>query len=414
MDLYCNPVLEDTAVDALMNTYSRLPVSFTHGEGVRLFDTEGKSYIDAISGIGVNALGHAHPAVTAAIQQQAEKLIHTSNLYGVARQQQLAESLCKVSGMDTVFFGNSGAEANEAAIKIARLYGHNKGVDLPQIVVMDNSFHGRTMATLTASGNRKIQAGFEPLLSGFIRAPFGDIAALENIARNNQNVVAVLVEPIQGEGGVNVPPANYLPELRALCDKHEWLMMLDEVQTGNGRTGTYFAYQHHPLLPDVVTTAKGLGNGLPIGACLAHGKAAATLGPGNHGSTYGGNPLVCAAAQAVVDTIEQQQLCNNAKVLGDFMQQQFKAAQQQQPLIKTVRGQGLMIGIELTVPCAELVNHARDYAIKHPNSIGVLLNVTAGNVIRLLPPLILNQQQAEQITTTVINIINDFAQTAKT
>ncbi|WP_101760197.1 acetylornithine transaminase [Oceanicoccus sp. KOV_DT_Chl] len=395
-----------------MNTYSRLPVSFSHGVGARLFDSDGKDYLDAISGIGVNALGHAHPTVTAAIQQQAEKLIHTSNLYGVERQQQLAESLCKVSGMDTVFFSNSGAEANEAAIKIARLYGHNKDIEQPQIIVMSNAFHGRTMATLTASGNRKIQAGFEPLVSGFIRAPFGDIEALSNIARNKSNVVAVLVEPIQGEGGINIPPANYLKEIRQLCDQQQWLMMLDEVQSGNGRTGTYFAYQHHGILPDVVTTAKGLGNGLPIGACLAHGKAAETFGPGNHGSTYGGNPLVCAAAQAVVDTIEQQQLCDNAKQLGEYMLQQFSAAQQQQPMIKAVRGQGLMIGIELSEPCAEVVNLARNYSNESNGNSGVLINVTAGNVIRLLPPLIINQQQAEQIVTTVLDVINQFAESA--
>ncbi len=399
-------------MNAVMNTYSRLPVSFSHGVGARLFDSDGKDYLDAISGIGVNALGHAHPTVTAAIQQQAEKLIHTSNLYGVERQQQLAESLCKVSGMDTVFFSNSGAEANEAAIKIARLYGHNKDIEQPQIIVMSNAFHGRTMATLTASGNRKIQAGFEPLVSGFIRAPFGDIEALSNIARNKSNVVAVLVEPIQGEGGINIPPANYLKEIRQLCDQQQWLMMLDEVQSGNGRTGTYFAYQHHGILPDVVTTAKGLGNGLPIGACLAHGKAAETFGPGNHGSTYGGNPLVCAAAQAVVDTIEQQQLCDNAKQLGEYMLQQFSAAQQQQPMIKAVRGQGLMIGIELSEPCAEVVNLARNYSNESNGNSGVLINVTAGNVIRLLPPLIINQQQAEQIVTTVLDVINQFAESA--
>ena len=272
---------------AVMNTYGRLPVSFTHGKGVYLYDEEGNQYIDAISGIGVNALGHAHPAVSDAIKKQADLLIHTSNLYGVENQKQLAEALCAVSGMDNVFFGNSGAEANEAAIKIARLYGHNKGVDQPHIVVMENAFHGRTMATLTASGSRKIQAGFEPLVNGFVRAPYGDIDALTNIAKNNPNIVAVLMEPLQGEGGVNCLPENHLAEIRALCDKNDWLMMLDEVQTGNGRTGCYFAYQHHHILPDVVTTAKGLGNGLPIGACLAHGKAATVLGPGNHGSTYG-------------------------------------------------------------------------------------------------------------------------------
>jgi acetylornithine aminotransferase len=385
-----------------MNTYSRLPISFSHGQGVYLFDEQGKQYLDAISGIGVNSLGHAHPAVTEAIKAQADRLIHTSNLYGIKAQQQLAESLCEVSGMDAVFFGNSGAEANEAAIKLARLYGHNNDIDQPQIVVMDNAFHGRTMATLTASGNRKIQAGFEPLLGGFVRAAYGDIDALKTIADNNANVVAVLVEPIQGEGGVNTPPAQFLSQLRTLCDQQQWLLMLDEVQTGNGRTGSYFAYQQQGFIPDVVTTAKGLGNGMPIGACLARGKAATTFAPGNHGSTYGGNPMVCAAAQAVVDTIKEQQLCDNAKTIGGFMLQQFNQQLADLPMVKAIRGQGLMMGIELAKPCAELVNTARDQ--------GLLINVAAGNVIRLLPPLIINQQQAEQIVSTVVAIVKQFAE----
>ncbi|EAW29903.1 acetylornithine aminotransferase [marine gamma proteobacterium HTCC2143] len=385
---------------AVMNTYGRLPVSFTHGKGVYLYDEEGNQYIDAISGIGVNALGHAHPAVSDAIKKQADLLIHTSNLYGVENQKQLAEALCAVSGMDNVFFGNSGAEANEAAIKIARLYGHNKGVDQPHIVVMENAFHGRTMATLTASGSRKIQAGFEPLVNGFVRAPYGDIDALTNIAKNNPNIVAVLMEPLQGEGGVNCLPENHLAEIRALCDKNDWLMMLDEVQTGNGRTGCYFAYQHHHILPDVVTTAKGLGNGLPIGACLAHGKAATVLGPGNHGSTYGGNPLVCAAALVVVNTINQQQLCKNAQQMGALLLDKFNRAFEHNEAVTDIRGQGLMIGIELVRPCGELVDRAR--------AKGVLINVTAGSVVRLLPPLIINPSQTEQLATVVIDIINDF------
>ena len=385
---------------AVMNTYGRLPVSFTHGKGVYLYDEEGNQYIDAISGIGVNALGHAHPAVSDAIKKQADLLIHTSNLYGVENQKQLAEALCAVSGMDNVFFGNSGAEANEAAIKIARLYGDNKGVDQPHIVVMENAFHGRTMATLTASGSRKIQAGFEPLVNGFVRAPYGDIDALTNIAKNNPNIVAVLMEPLQGEGGVNCLPENHLAEIRALCDKNDWLMMLDEVQTGNGRTGCYFAYQHHHILPDVVTTAKGLGNGLPIGACLAHGKAATVLGPGNHGSTYGGNPLVCAAALVVVNTINQQQLCKNAQQMGALLLDKFNRAFEHNEAVTDIRGQGLMIGIELDRPCGELVDRAR--------AKGVLINVTAGSVVRLLPPLIINPSQTEQLATVVIDIINDF------
>jgi acetylornithine aminotransferase len=385
---------------AVMNTYGRLPVSFTHGKGVYLYDKEGNEYIDAISGIGVNALGHAHPAVSDAIKKQADLLIHTSNLYGVENQTLLAEALCAASGMDNVFFGNSGAEANEAAIKIARLYGHNKSIDQPHIVVMENAFHGRTMATLTASGNRKIQAGFEPLVNGFVRAPYGDIDALINIANNNTNVVAVLVEPVQGEGGVNCLPDNHLNEIRALCDKYDWLMMLDEVQTGNGRTGRYFAYQHNNILPDVVTTAKGLGNGLPIGACLAHGKAATVFGPGNHGSTYGGNPLVCAAALAVVNTINQQQLCHNAQQMGAFLLDRFNAAFENDDAVNDIRGRGLMIGIELDRPCGELVDQAR--------AKGVLINVTSGNVLRLLPPLIIDQSQTEQVATVVIDIIKNF------
>ncbi|MEH6910376.1 MAG: aspartate aminotransferase family protein [Oceanicoccus sp.] len=385
---------------AVMNTYGRLPVSFTHGKGVYLYDKEGNEYIDAISGIGVNALGHAHPAVSDAIKTQADLLIHTSNLYGVENQALLAEALCAASGMDNVFFGNSGAEANEAAIKIARLYGHNKGIDQPHIVVMENAFHGRTMATLTASGNRKIQAGFEPLVNGFVRAPYGDIDALVNIANNNTNVVAVLIEPIQGEGGVNCLPDNHLNEIRALCDKNDWLMMLDEVQTGNGRTGRYFAYQHNNILPDVVTTAKGLGNGLPIGACLAHGKAATVFGPGNHGSTYGGNPLVCAAALAVVNTINQQQLCHNAQQMGAFLLDRFNTAFENDDAVNDIRGRGLMIGIELDRPCGELVDQAR--------AKGILINVTSGNVLRLLPPLIIDQSQTEQVATVVIDIIKNF------
>jgi acetylornithine/N-succinyldiaminopimelate aminotransferase len=391
-------------LSTIMNTYGRLPVSFTHGKGVYLYDADGNEYIDAVSGIAVNSLGHAHPLVTEAISSQASALIHTSNLYGVERQEKLAESLCKVSGMDNVFFGNSGAEANEAAIKIARLYGHNKGIAQPDIIVMENAFHGRTMATLTASGNRKIQAGFEPLLGGFVRAPFADISALENIAKNNANIVAVLVEPVQGESGVNLLPDGYLKQLRELCDQHEWLMMLDEVQTGNGRTGSYFAYQHENIFPDVVATAKGLGNGLPIGACLAKGKAAEIFQPGNHGSTYGGNPLVCAAAQVVVDTIEKEDLCKNAKEIGAYLLSGLREALSGNNLVTDIRGKGLMIGIELNCPCAELVNTARDK--------GVLINVAAGNVVRLLPPLIINRQQADQILDTMISVINEFTSTS--
>ncbi len=384
----------------LMNTYGRLPVSFTHGEGAYLFDQEDKQYLDAISGIGVNALGHSHPAVTRAIQQQAGRLIHTSNLYGIELQQRLAEALTAVSGMDKVFFSNSGAEANEAAIKLARLYGHNKGIDRPNIIVMENAFHGRTIATLSASGNRKIQAGFEPLLSGFIRAPYGDLEALKNIAENNAGIVAVLIEPIQGEAGVNTLPEHFLAALRTLCDEQQWLLMLDEVQTGNGRTGSYFAYQQDNIVPDVVTTAKGLGNGVPIAACLAQGQAADIFAPGNHGSTFGGNPLACAAALAVVDTIIQDKLCQQAKTLGEQLLSGLQEKLAGSSKVKDIRGNGLMIGIELTEPCAELVTAARHR--------GLLINVAAGNTIRLLPPLIISQQQAAEILDTVCAVISEF------
>ena len=290
------------ANDTIMKTYNRLSVAFDHGEGSWLYDTEGNKYLDALSGIAVCGLGHAHPAVTQAICEQAAKVLHTSNLYTIPLQQQLADKLTQLSGMQNVFFGNSGAEANEAAIKLARRYGHEvRNIDNPAIIVMENAFHGRTMATLSATGNRAAQAGFEPLVSGFVRAPFNDVEAIEKIAENNPNVVAILVEPIQGESGINIPAPDYLNKLRSICDNNDWLLMLDEVQSGNGRSGKYFAYQHNNILPDVVTTAKGLGNGVPIGACLAQGKAAEILIAGTHGSTYGGNPLSCAAALAVVN-----------------------------------------------------------------------------------------------------------------
>ena len=386
----------------IMPTYGRLPVTFVKGSGVWLEDRDGKRYLDAISGIGVNALGHAHPAVTEAVCQQAGTLIHTSNLYGIEKQQQLADALCRISGMDNVFFANSGAEANEAAIKIARLHGHQRNITTPTIVVMSHAFHGRTMATLTATGNRKVQAGFEPLVSGFVRAPFGDLEAIEQLAANNHEIVAVMLEPIQGEGGLHTLPEGYLQQLRALCDQHDWLLMLDEVQTGNGRTGRYFAFQHDEIIPDVVTTAKGLGNGLPIGACLAHGKAAALMQPGNHGSTYGGNPLCCAAACAVINTIEEQQLCQQAAERGDYIRQQIGTRLSNCAAIVDIRGRGLMIGIELDRPCAELVAQALQQ--------GLLINVTAERIVRLLPPLITSQQEADQLLDILCPLIEAFCQ----
>lgn len=382
---------------ALMPTYSRLPVTFSHGEGVYLFDTDGRRYLDGIAGIGVNALGHAHSAVTDAISAQAQKLVHTSNLYHIATQEDLAKALAEASGMEHCFFGNSGAEANEAAIKLARLYGHNKGIKKPAIVVLEGAFHGRTLATLSATGNRKIQAGFEPLVSGFIRTPRNDIEALEQIALNNTEVVAVLAEPIQGEGGVQPLDAEYLQAARKICDAQDWLLMLDEVQTGNGRTGTYFAYQGMGITPDVVTTAKGLGNGVPIGACLSRGKA--VLGAGQHGSTYGGNPLACAAALAVVNTIENEGIKQNAEAMGRVITDTLRnntAARH----IADIRGRGLMIGIQLKRDCGALVQRALEE--------GFLINVTAGNTIRLLPPLVINEEQARELAQGVADLINEF------
>ena len=310
----------------LMTTYKPLPISFERGEGVWLYDKEGKKYLDALGGIAVCGLGHCHPNVTTALQQQAATLLHTSNIYQIEQQQALGERLVEISGMDACFFGNSGAEANECAIKLARLYGHHKGIEKPTILVTDQSFHGRTLATLSATGNRKVQAGFEPLVQGFVRVPFNDLEAVRSIAEKNQQLVAILVEPVQGEGGINIPADNYLSELRNICDQHGLLLMLDEIQTGNGRTGSYFAYQESGILPDVVTTAKGLGNGIPIGACLAQGEAAKLFQPGNHGSTYGGNPLCCATAMAVVNTIMDDNLPARAKLLGQSIVAQFKQA----------------------------------------------------------------------------------------
>lgn len=370
------------------------------GAGAHLWDNQGKQYLDAMSGIAVCGLGHAHPAVTAAITQQAATLVHCSNLYNNPVQEQLAEKLRDVSAMTNVFFGNSGAEANEAAIKLARLFGHQKGVDRPTIAVMENSFHGRTLATLSATGSRKVQAGFEPLVSGFSRARFNDIAALETIADNNPNVVAVLVEPIQGEGGIRVPAADYLQQIRALCDKHDWLMMLDEIQTANGRTGAYFNYQLHNLLPDVATVAKGLANGMPIGACLVSGKAVDLMGPGKHGSTFGGNPVACAAALATINTIIEDNLYQRALTLGEKIRAALTDHLAHCEHVVEVRGRGLMIGIELDTPCPQLVTQA---AAK-----GLLINVTSEKVVRLLPPLIFSDAQADQLVATLAPLIANF------
>ncbi|NOX93231.1 MAG: aspartate aminotransferase family protein [Gammaproteobacteria bacterium] len=387
--------------DTLMHTYAPLPVTFEKGEGVWLWDTAGKRYLDALGGIAVCGLGHAHPAVTGAICQQAGQLIHTSNLYGIAHQQALADKLTTLAGMERVFFSNSGAEANEAAIKIARLHGHTLGVEQPTIIVMESSFHGRTLATLSATGNRKVQAGFEPLVSGFLRVPYNDLDAIAAVAKNNQSVVAVLVEPIQGEGGIRIPDDDYLPGIRALCDENNWLMMLDEIQTGMGRSGHWFAHQQQDnATPDVMTLAKALGNGVPIGACLARGAAAQTFQPGNHGSTYGGNPLVCRVALSVIETIEKDKLCERAGSLGAQLLGAFNEKLSGVEGVIEIRGRGLLLAIELDRPCAELVKIALDDSL--------LINVTAGNVVRLLPPLVMSDDEATQLVGQLSTLIRDF------
>lgn len=387
-------------MDKLMNTYGTRTLTLVRGEGSRVWDDQGNSYIDAISGIAVCGLGHSHPAVTRALCDQAGTLLHVSNLYNIPPQGELADRLCEQSGMEKVFFSNSGAEANEAAIKLARKYGHSKGVDHPVILVMDNSFHGRTLATLSATGNRKAQEGFAPLVEGFVRLPYNDPEAVRAAAAEHRNIVAVLVEPIQGEGGIRVPTASYLNQLREICDQNDWLLMLDEIQTGNGRTGRYFAYQHNGIQPDVVTTAKGLGNGVPIGACLARGRAAEIFQPGSHGSTFGGNPLACRAGLAVMDTLFNEGLIERATRLGDWLLQRFEETLKDDAKVVDIRGKGLMLGIELDRPCAELVAQARTREL--------LINVTAGNTVRLLPPFILTDAEAEQLVTGVTELIRDF------
>lgn len=391
------------AVESIMTTYNRLSVAFERGEGSWLYDTDGNKYLDALSGIAVCGLGHSHPAVTHAICDQASNLLHTSNLYTIPNQQQLADRLTNISGMDNVFFGNSGAEANEAAIKLARRYGHVvRNIENPAIIVMENSFHGRTMATLSATGNRAVQAGFEPLVSGFVRAPFNDIEAIKTIAANNPNIVAILAEPIQGESGIQIPADDYLNQLREICDANEWLLMLDEVQTGNGRSGKYFAYQHNDILPDVVTTAKGLGNGVPIGACLARGKAAGILIAGTHGSTYGGNPLSCAAALAVVNTIIDENLCDRATELGDRIVSGLKEQLGHTDYVEEIRNKGLLIAIQLSEAGTELAVLSK---IK-----GILLNITGGGkVVRLLPPLTMTDSEADLLVNTLSQIIRVYA-----
>jgi acetylornithine aminotransferase len=384
----------------VMNTYARLPVAFERGEGAWLWDTQGRRYLDALAGIAVCGVGHGHPALTAALREQVGKLIHTSNLYEITLQERLADRLAAISGMETVFFCNSGCEANEAAIKLARYYGHKKGIEAPAIVVMDMAFHGRTLATLSATGSRKVQAGFEPLVSGFVRVPFDDLEAVKRVAETNRGVVAVLVELVQGEGGINLCHDDYLHGLRRICDEHGWLLMLDEVQSGIGRTGRWFAFQHSGVMPDVMTLAKGLGNGVPIGACLAAGPAAGLFGQGSHGSTFGGNPLACAAALATLRIIEDEELMRNAVDAGERIRAGLAARLAGQPGVREIRGRGLMLGVELAHPCAELVRQALDR--------GLLINVTADNVVRLLPPLNFTREQSDMLVAELSTLILQF------
>jgi acetylornithine aminotransferase len=384
----------------VMSTYARQPLAFARGEGVFLIDAAGKRYLDALAGVAVVSVGHCHPRLVKAIADQAASLIHTSNVFPITLQERLAERLCSLSGMENVFFCNSGAEANEAAIKLARLYGHKKGIEVPTIIVTEGSFHGRTMATLTATGSRKVQAGFEPLLAGFARVPYDDVAAVRQVAANNKNVVAMLVEPITGEGGVNIPAPGYLRELRAICDQNAWLLMLDEVQTGIGRTGKWFGFQHEGVRPDVMPLAKGLGGGVPIGACLAAGAAAHLFQPGKHGSTFGGNPLACAAALAVLDIMEEEGLVEGAAKTGDYLVGRLRDELAGIPAIREIRGRGLMIAIELDRPCGELVGSALER--------GLIINVTSDNVVRLVPPLVFNIEHADLLASTLVPLLRQF------
>jgi acetylornithine/N-succinyldiaminopimelate aminotransferase len=386
--------------DYLMQTYARQPVAFLRGEGAWLYDERGDKYLDALAGVAVNGLGHAHPKLAHALCEQAARLIHTSNIYRIPLQEQLAERLCRLAGMERAFFCNSGAEANEAAIKIARLHGHNRGIENPAIVVMEKSFHGRTMATLSATGNRKVQAGFEPLVTGFVRVPFGDAEAVDKLAEYHKNIVAVLVEPYQGEGGVNIPEAGYLAKLRGICDRNGWLLMLDEVQTGIGRTGKWFAFQHTDILPDVMTLAKGLGSGVPVGACLARGVAAEAFVPGKHGSTFGGGPLACTAALTTLQVMDEDGLLVHADQLGAFIRADLSDRLQGLAGVRAIRGQGLMIGIELDRPCGDLVKMALAEKL--------LINVTNDSVVRLLPPLVMKQEEAALLTEKLAALIRAF------
>lgn len=385
----------------LMATYGRQAISFVRGRGAYLYTADGTEYLDALTGIAVCGLGHAHPVVAEAIAEQAATLIHTSNLFEIPWQTAAAQKLAEVSGMEEIFFSNSGAESNEGAIKIARKFGSQQGIVNPKILVAEQSFHGRTLATLSATGNKKVQEGFAPLVQGFIRIPFGDVEAIQEAAIHHPDIVAILIEPIQGEGGVNTAPQgfSYLEEVRALCNQHNWLMMLDEIQTGNGRTGKYFAYQHTNIVPDVMTTAKGLGNGFPIGAVMTQGKAVGLLGAGSHGSTYGGTVLGSRVVYTVLDTLEKENAVANAATVGAYIVDQLR--EQLAGCNVQVRGFGMMIGIQLPKDCAELVAIARD-------QYKLIINVTAGSVVRLLPPLNMTQAQADELLQRLVPAIQNF------
>ena len=385
----------------LMATYGRQAISFVRGRGAYLYTADGAEYLDALTGIAVCGLGHAHPVIAEAIAEQAATLVHTSNLFEIPWQTAAAQKLAEVSGMEEIFFSNSGAESNEGAIKIARKFGSQQGIVNPKILVAEQSFHGRTLATLSATGNKKVQEGFAPLVQGFIRVPFGDVEAIQEAAIHHPDIVAILIEPIQGEGGVNTAPQgfSYLEEVRALCNQHNWLMMLDEIQTGNGRTGKYFAYQHTSIVPDVMTTAKGLGNGFPIGAVMTQGKAVGLLGAGSHGSTYGGTVLGSRVVYTVLDTLEKENVVANAATVGAYIVNQLKA--QLAGYNVQVRGFGMMIGIQLPKDCAELVAIARD-------QYKLIINVTAGSVVRLLPTLNITQAQADQLIERLVSMIKKF------
>ena len=394
----------NSSTSSLIPAYARLPVSFDRGEGVRLWDQSGNEYMDALGGIAVCALGHSHPAITDAITEQAKTLLHTSNLFSITHQETLAAKLCNLTGMDAVFFGNSGAEANEAAIKLSRLHARRKQIEHPVVIAFNGSFHGRTMATLAATGNEKVHDGFSPLVSEFLHLPYNDVAAIENVT-DNKNIVAIMVEPILGEGGIVVPDAGYLRAIRTICDQNDWLMICDEIQTGVGRTGHWYASTVDNITPDVLTTAKALGNGIPIGACLTHGNAATLIQPGHHGSTFGGNPFATKVALAVLETMEQENTPANAKATGDILKSKLSDALHNRPEVKEIRGRGMMIGIEIDADCTGLVNTGLENR--------VVFNVAAGNTVRLLPPCNLNETETSEIARRVTDSIVQFCETKK-